>query len=88
MSTPISAMIVSAARLPTPVTVSSRSLARANGAITSSTRRRDRLGGLVHEYYKPQHDAQVSEPTACLRLVRASTGRLLLGRTTDCGCSP
>jgi hypothetical protein len=31
MSTPISAMIVSAARLPTPVMVASRSRARANG---------------------------------------------------------
>jgi hypothetical protein len=39
MSTPISAMIVSAARFPTPVMVASRSLARANGAITASTRR-------------------------------------------------
>jgi hypothetical protein len=38
MSTPISAMIVSAARLPTPVMVSSRSRAAAKGAITSFTR--------------------------------------------------
>ena len=37
MSTPISAMIVSAARFPTPVMVASWSLARANGAITRST---------------------------------------------------
>jgi hypothetical protein len=38
MSTPISAMMHSAARLPTPVMVSSRSLALAKGAITWSTR--------------------------------------------------
>ena len=37
--TPISAMIVSAAHLPTPVMVSSRSRAEAKGAITSSRRR-------------------------------------------------
>jgi hypothetical protein len=36
MSTPISARIVSAARLPTPVMVSSRSRAQANGASTRS----------------------------------------------------
>ncbi len=38
MSTPISAMMHSAARLPTPVMVSSRSRASAKGAITRSTR--------------------------------------------------
>ena len=36
MSTPISAMMHSAARLPTPVMVSSRSRAWANGASTRS----------------------------------------------------
>jgi hypothetical protein len=65
-----------------------RACQRSTAAADTSTwlagwRRQPQLGADAGAPHPP-----VAGRGACLRLVRASTGRLLLGRTTDCGCSP
>ena len=48
-----------------PRAINEGSGARVASATATAVRRRDRLGGLVHEYYEPQHDVQASEPYGC-----------------------
>jgi putative transposase len=58
-----------------PPTVTSGESAPHVVAVAMAVRRRDRLGGLVHEYYGPQHDVEVSEPYAIQSGAKARAGK-------------